>query len=787
MTDPKTAPPTAPTATTAASTTHAHQSSRLFDVTHLKDDGSNFQTWKYRIMKILDQRGLWDIASGAEKDPGVGDVTLQASWVNRDKEALIQITLTLDDEPLSGVIHVSHAAEAWDKLNARYEGKGKQTIAYLIGELFRDTLSDDSPLEPQLNAMVHKSHILTSLGQKLDDSLIAIAMVISLPSSYSTLRTILMSTQDKLSSDNVVTQVLNEEKSRRDASPQSAFFTKTSGTKQKAKSGKFKSDGKGAKKCSYCKNKGHTKDECRKRKADTASKEDPPKEKSGDLAAKVTTVRDSDDESIQLFVAEALHKRKTMLMRWIVDSGASSPMSSQRDWFIHYTSLSSPKRVWLGDERFILAVGIGQISATVHLDDGKTRTVIIPGVYHVPDLNGNLLSVSHLTRRGYSVNFGDAGCRILSPTGELAAVAREAEGLYILKVSPRIPEQTYIAELDYGLEDSMDPGPTPPITALVAKATESKADLATWHRRLGHISVDSVIKMVRKGMVKGMSIVGSLTKPKTVCKPCLEGKQHRNPIPKLSEVEYPEVNFRTHSDLCGPMQTTARGGYRYFCTFVEGYSGNVTVKLLKSKDDEVVQFVAYARRSKLETGKPLKILRTDGGGEYVNKKLEAICIVEGIHHEQTNAYTPQENGKAERMNRTLMEMARTLLKESGLPNSYWGDAVLYAAYIVNRTPSSAVKPGPMSHLTRPTQATNPPSHTFVHSAARLTSMYRMKSDANSMRNHSSASSLDMQQIKRRTGSYIAPQARSSSRETSYSMRALPLSRTGYPSASILSS
>ncbi|KAG2349506.1 hypothetical protein BDR05DRAFT_871667 [Suillus weaverae] len=76
------------------------------------------------------------------------------------------------------------ASDAWTKLCERYEGKGKQSIAYLIGELFRGTLSDESPMEPQLNAMHQKAQVLNSLGQALDDSLVAIAMVISLPSSY---------------------------------------------------------------------------------------------------------------------------------------------------------------------------------------------------------------------------------------------------------------------------------------------------------------------------------------------------------------------------------------------------------------------------------------------------------------------------------------------------------------------------------------------------------------------------------------------------------------------------
>ena len=126
------------------------------------------------------------------------------------------------------------------------------------------------------------------------------------------------------------------------------------------------------------------------------------KDKTGDLNAKVATVTIG-DETIRLFVANTLHDR-VRHSQWIVDSGASSPMSSQWDWFISFKELKHPKHVWLSDEHYIHAMGIGSIS--LHLkQDGKLEKAIVPGVYYVPDLEGNLLSVSHFVRRGYSINF----------------------------------------------------------------------------------------------------------------------------------------------------------------------------------------------------------------------------------------------------------------------------------------------------------------------------------------------------------------------------------------------
>ncbi|KAI0061979.1 hypothetical protein BV25DRAFT_1767308, partial [Artomyces pyxidatus] len=78
--------------------------------------------------------------------------------------------------------------DAWNKILARYEGKGEQKVAFLISELFRGTLSEDAPLETQINAMTRTAHTLAALGQPLDDKLIAVAIIISLPPSYDTLK-----------------------------------------------------------------------------------------------------------------------------------------------------------------------------------------------------------------------------------------------------------------------------------------------------------------------------------------------------------------------------------------------------------------------------------------------------------------------------------------------------------------------------------------------------------------------------------------------------------------------
>jgi len=122
------------------------------------------------------------LIQSADKSKNQSDIN---DWDHRDIEAQAQLTLTLKNEPLSSILHATSAADIWDKLNCRYEGKGQNTIAYLIKEIFCASFSDEMPMEPQLNDVQHKAHILKTLGEPISDAIIAHAMLLALPDSYS--------------------------------------------------------------------------------------------------------------------------------------------------------------------------------------------------------------------------------------------------------------------------------------------------------------------------------------------------------------------------------------------------------------------------------------------------------------------------------------------------------------------------------------------------------------------------------------------------------------------------
>jgi transposase InsO family protein len=91
-----------------------------------------------------------------------------------------------------------------------------------------------------------------------------------------------------------------------------------------------------------------------------------------------------------------------------------------------------------------------------------------------------------------------------------------------------------------------------------------------------------------------------------------------------------------------------------------------------------------------ELGRKIKTIRSDNGKEYCNKEFESFLIRYGIEHQTSTPYSPQQNGLAERMNRTLVERAKCMLFDAQLSKKFWPEAVATAAYIVNRSPTKSV-------------------------------------------------------------------------------------------------
>jgi hypothetical protein len=214
-----------------------------------------------------------------------------------------------------------------------------------------------------------------------------------------------------------------------------------------------------------------------------------------------------------------------------------------------------------------------------------------------------------------------------------------------------------------------------------------KSSLQQWHERLGHVNFQDLLRMINKNLAGGVELAN---KKINFCMACAEGKQSRNTQPARDTSESAPTD-ELGAVICMDLKTdlkSDRNGHRHV-TIVDHASNYNQVFLLRTKDEAFDNFLRFANEFQRQYDLKTKVVRTDGGGEFLNSQFYEYAARNGVRLQNTHPDTSASNGKAERFHRTLMNSARAMLWASSLPERYWGDAVLYASYIRNRVPSRA--------------------------------------------------------------------------------------------------
>ncbi|GKD97127.1 putative ribonuclease H-like domain-containing protein, partial [Tanacetum coccineum] len=206
--------------------------------------------------------------------------------------------------------------------------------------------------------------------------------------------------------------------------------------------------------------------------------------------------------------------------------------------------------------------------------------------------------------------------------------------------------------------------PKESLTCLVAKATSDESML--WHRRLGHINFKNINKLVKDNLVKGLP-----TKRFENDQACLKGKQHRDSCKSKVLNPITKPLFMLHMDLFGPTFVSSLMHKKYCLVVTDDYSRFTWVFFLTTKDETSEILKNFIKEIENLVDKKVKIIRSDNGIDFKNKVMDDFCREKGIKREYSVAKTPQQNGIAERRNKTLIEAARTMLADSKLPTTFW--------------------------------------------------------------------------------------------------------------------
>ncbi|KAD3640040.1 hypothetical protein E3N88_29263 [Mikania micrantha] len=345
---------------------------------------------------------------------------------------------------------------------------------------------------------------------------------------------------------------------------------------------------------------------------------------------------------------------------WYVDSGGSMHMTGSRS-LLHNYFTGRKGFVSFGNDAKGYIIGKGVVTnGEIRFDD----------VNHVENLKYNLLSVSQMCDKGHISLFTKQDCRILS-SDVLPLIGKVLDEYTLLKAN-RVGK-VYAFDLSKKISIKGHP-------CLFSKASFKESNL--WHRRLGHVNIKNMNQLVKHGLVRGLPLKDFSCDEN--CTACLKGKQHKVSFPPIGDSKSTGCLNMLHMDLFGPVQIMSMAKKKYCLVIVDDYSRFVWTFFLHSKGEvakAIMNFVLYVEK---QYSIPVKCVRSDNGTEFRNHILDEFYLSKGIQRQYSIPRTPEQNGVVERKNRTLIEAARTMLADSGLPLTFWAEAVNTACYVQNR-------------------------------------------------------------------------------------------------------
>jgi transposase InsO family protein len=282
-------------------------------------------------------------------------------------------------------------------------------------------------------------------------------------------------------------------------------------------------------------------------------------------------------------------------------------------------------------------------------------------VYFIPRLTANIMSLGQLDEGGCPVHIDKGVLRIWDERRRLIArVRRSATRLYLLRL--KLAKPVY----------------------LVARRSD---EAWRWHKRFGHLHFDALRKLAKDEMVRELPDIEHVEQ---LCDCCVTAKQRRTSFPAAAKFRAQDLLDLVHGDLCGPITPATPGGCRHFLLLVDDHSRYMWVRLLSTKDEATAAVNDWQALVEKETGRVLRVLHTDNGGEFTSVEFGEWCAGRGVRRHLSAPYSPQQNEVVERRNQTVVAMARSLLKGRQVPAEFWGEAVVTAVYMLNWAPTKSL-------------------------------------------------------------------------------------------------
>ena len=640
---------------------------------------TNYTTWAQDVLAWLATQQLKKLVLGKVSKPSPMDPSAITTdeqsaidaWEDKaEKAAGWIITLTNPDQRVHIKGLEDDPVQMWKKLETVHIVKQTGTRFNSYDIFFGIRKKEDESLVALTTRISGAMQDIQSLRpdaftlDMLDEELFCMTMIRSLPEDYNNLVTslLLKGTLDK----NTIIQAFQTEENQRQHRATSESTSST--VKALAATSSPHIHKSQDKECDFCGYHGHTIDNCWK--FQKAQKEE--KKKTADNRVKrkqnfkkAEQVQEETAGNASL-VSSSTHPSTYY---WTADTGASSHMTSHREWFLNYKSHCVPIR--LADHTLIYSAGIGDVVIRPIVKGQEKRSIMLTCVLHVPLLYNNLLSVLFLTKqRGFDVWIDNSTMHFI----------KEEETLFVAEVDDNNTAYVSGSTIDQSTGN-------PSHSALISSTLPMNYTL--WHRRFAHHNHADIKMMIDNKWVDGVKLDSKLA-PDPICEPCLAGKMHANPFPTSHHRAKSPLEL-VHTDIHGPTPVISHQGYKYWALFKDDHTRLRCVIPMKKKSDTFSAFKRFKAFAENLFDCKIKMFREDKGGEYMSNEFDEFCTEHGIERQHTTRNRPQQNGDAERENRIFGERVTTLLMEAGLPPQFWLECLMSIIYTLNRCPTSALK------------------------------------------------------------------------------------------------
>jgi hypothetical protein len=607
--------------------------------------GGNWDEFEFKMRNLLEFKELWE-AIEYDEDSEVSQAmkeTEKEIMRKKNTKAKSFIVMHVDARYIEQVRGLTSARQVWEKLNNLFKNQSMNQVINLRDELNKMIMSEEDDMIEYFGKLEGIQRKLNGTAAPVTDEELIVRLIGSLPQSWDSFIQGLRSSANVLEKYETVKSAIIQENIAR----KYKNVIKTEG-EGKAKGSAFNTDAKSFKgECHNCGKKGHKKEQCWAKGGGQEGK--------GPKGGRKRHEKQSGTGAISWAFSSGTNA--TSNEQWILDSGASDHMSNRIELFENFKKIE--KEIMVANREMMNATGMGNINFVAITEKG-TVNIQLRDVLYVEKIGMNLVSAAKLDSKGYRISISTGKLSVTSGRETLLEGTRTKNNMFMLRMSPKVKSGK----------------------SLFAGERVSLMDI---HARMGHLNY-SDIKKLR---------ITNLVDDRKDCEVCALAKSHSMPFkskePKVKVEEYGvEVGEMVHSDYCGPMEEKSITGHIGFWTYIDEKSRKCNVYLKESGGNGPKQsdcLAHYLSWSKTQTGNRVKWLKCDNAKEYLSKESLDTCNSKGVEIDSSNPYKPQQNGRAERMNRTLVEMARSMLIQAGMGKEYWSYAIMAAAHVRNRCPT----------------------------------------------------------------------------------------------------